>query len=57
MNYYDKAHKQWIEQAKAEACRNLKGEDLEKCLIALDNWGKNYCYDKKTHLLTRRTHE
>lgn len=32
---------QWVEEAKAEARQNLQGEDLEKCLTALDNWERN----------------
>ena len=31
----------WVEEAKQEAHRNLSGEDLEKCLTALDNWERN----------------
>lgn len=30
-----------VEQAKEEARQNLDGEDLEKCLTALDNWERN----------------
>lgn len=33
---------QWLEQAKAEAHKNLQGEELAKCIQALDNWNKNY---------------
>lgn len=33
--------KKWIEQAKEEAKQNLIGEDLEKCLAALEAWGRN----------------
>lgn len=37
-----KMHHKWVEEAKAEAHQNLQGEDLEKCLTALDNWERNY---------------
>lgn len=30
-----------VEEAKKEARQNLSGEDLEKCLTALDNWERN----------------
>ena len=39
-----------VEEAKAEARKNLTGEDLEKCLTALDNWERNvnmWCYAAK----------
>lgn len=32
----------WLEKAKAEARKNLQGEELAKCIQALDNWNKNY---------------
>lgn len=31
----------WVEQAKEEARRNLKGEDLEKSIKALEAWERN----------------
>ncbi len=31
----------WVEQAKEEARQNLQGEDLEKCLKALEAWERN----------------
>ena len=55
--FYDAKHQEWIEEAKNEARQNLKGEDLEKCLVALDNWGKNYCYDKMNRLKKRGENE
>lgn len=33
--------KKWIEQVKEEAKQNLSGDDLEKCLAALEAWGRN----------------
>ena len=38
-----KSKHELVEEAKAEARLNLSGEDLEKCLTALDNWERN-CY-------------
>ena len=38
-----KSKHELVEEAKAEAKQNLSGEDLEKCLTALDNWERN-CY-------------
>jgi hypothetical protein len=32
---------EWVEQAKEEARQNLQGEDLEKCLKALEAWERN----------------
>ena len=32
---------QWVEQAKEEARLNLTGEDLEKCIKALEAWERN----------------
>ena len=32
---------QWVEQAKEEARSNLTGEDLEKCIKALEAWERN----------------
>lgn len=32
---------QWVERAKEEARRNLTGEDLEKCIKALEAWERN----------------
>lgn len=37
-----KSKHELVEEAKAEAKQNLSGEDLEKCLTALDNWERNY---------------
>lgn len=37
-----KSKHELVEEAKAEARLNLSGEDLEKCLTALDNWERNY---------------
>ena len=37
-----KIHHKWVEEAKERAKENLEGEDLEKCLTALDNWERNY---------------
>ena len=31
----------WVEIAKEEARQNLSGEDLEKCLAALEAWYRN----------------
>lgn len=39
-----KSKHELVEEAKAEARKNLSGEDLEKCLTALDNWERNYRY-------------
>ena len=33
-----KSNHKLVEEAKAEARKILSGEDLEKCLTALDNW-------------------
>ena len=32
---------QWVERAKEEARLNLTGEDLEKCIKALEAWERN----------------
>lgn len=40
-----------VEQAKEEAKKNLTGEDLEKCLQALDNWLK---WEKRRRELYKR---
>lgn len=32
---------QLVEQAKEEARQNLTGEDLEKCIKALEAWARN----------------
>lgn len=32
---------QWVEQAKERARLNLTGEDLEKCIKALEAWERN----------------
>lgn len=42
-----KSKHELVEEAKAEARKNLSGEDLEKCLTALDNWERNYRYQTK----------
>ncbi len=31
----------WVEQAQEEARKNLRGEDLKKCLAALEAWYRN----------------
>lgn len=36
-----KSNHKLVEDAKAEARKNLTGEDLKKCLTALDNWEHN----------------
>lgn len=41
MNKEQKLKKKWIEQAKEEAKKNLSGEELEKCIAALEAWGRN----------------
>lgn len=41
MTREQKLKKKWIEQAKEEARQNLSGEDLEKCIAALEAWGRN----------------
>ena len=37
---YDKLVDDTIEEAKG----NLTGDDLDKCITALNNWRKNYTY-------------
>ena len=41
MSKEQKLKKKWIEQAKEEARQNLSGEELEKCLAALEAWCRN----------------
>ena len=41
MSKEQKLKKKWIEQAKEEARQNLSGEELEKCITALEAWGRN----------------
>ena len=41
MSREQKLKKKWIEQAKEEAKKNLSGEELEKCIAALEAWGRN----------------
>lgn len=31
----------WVERAKEEARQNLQGEDLKKCIKALEAWERN----------------
>ena len=33
--------KKLVEKAKEEARQNLSGEELEKCIAALEAWGRN----------------
>lgn len=44
----------WLEKAKAEAHKNLQGEELAKCIQALDNWNRNYSWSIELHMATIR---
>lgn len=41
MTKMERLRHEWVEQAKDEARQNLQGEDLEKCLKALEAWERN----------------
>lgn len=41
MNLDNMTKHEWVEQAKEEARQNLQGEDLDKCIKALEAWERN----------------
>ena len=53
----EQLQEQWLEQAKAEAHKNLQGEELAKCIQALDNWNKNYKWSGGLHMTTIRSNK
>lgn len=54
----EQLQEQWLEQAKAEARKNLQGEELAKCIQALDNWNRNYKWSSELRMTTiRRTND
>lgn len=53
----EQLQEQWLEQAKAEAHKNLQGEELAKCIQALDNWNRNYKWSSELHMTTIRRKE
>ena len=50
----EQLQEQWLEQAKAEAHKNLQGEELVKCIQALDNWNRNYKWSSELRMTTIR---